>query len=410
MTRRTIPASAPGRTRETRPQADDDSARVSEHSTKFFTRSKEQRMRVGWITSSAVALAAISVVLAACGGDSNGGAASKGSSSHTIGLLLPESKTPRYESQDKPQFEQKVKSLCSDCSIFYANANQDADTQQQQAEAALTRGVDVLVLDPVDTASAASIVAMAKQQNVPVISYDRLVTNADVDYYVSFDNVRVGRLQAQSLVKKLDSEGESNGTIVMVNGAPTDSNAAQFKQGANSVLSKSSLKIGKEYDTPDWSPDEAQTEMQQAITALGNSGFVGAYVANDGMAGGVIAAMKGAGINPSTRPTTGQDADLAGIQRILVGQQYMTVYKAIKTEAQKAAQIAVAVAEGEPVPSGLVNRQVGNGATKVPSVILTPVAVTKANVESTVVKDGFWTAAQICTSKYRAACHAAGIK
>jgi D-xylose transport system substrate-binding protein len=150
--------------------------------------------------------------------------------------------------------------------------------------------------------------------------------------------------------------------------------------------------------------------MQQAITALGNSGFVGAYVANDGMAGGVIAAMKGAGINPSTRPTTGQDADLAGIQRILVGQQYMTVYKAIKTEAQKAAQIAVAVAMGQSVPSGLVNRQVSNGATKVPSVILTPVAVTKANIESTVVKDGFWTPAQICTSKYQAACNAAGIK
>ncbi len=370
-------------------------------------------MRVGWITLSAVALAATSVVLAACGGGSSGNegsGASGASKSASIGLLLPESKTPRYESQDKPQFEQKVKSLCPGFSIFYANANQDADTQQQQAEAALTKGVDVLVLDPVDAASAASIVAMANQQNVPVISYDRLVTNADVAYYVSFDNVRVGELQAQSLVNKLDSMGDSNGTIVMVNGAPTDSNAAQFKRGANSVLSKSSLKIGKEYDTPDWSPDQAQTEMQQAITALGNSGFVGAYVANDGMAGGVIAAMKGAGINPSTRPTTGQDADLAGIQRILVGQQYMTVYKAIKTEAQKAAQIAVAVAMGQSVPSGLVNRQVSNGATKVPSVILTPVAVTKANIESTVVKDGFWTPAQICTSKYQAACNAAGIK
>jgi D-xylose transport system substrate-binding protein len=370
-------------------------------------------MRVSWITLSAVALAAISAVLAACGGGgsaSSGSGASGGSSSASIGLLLPESKTPRYESQDKPQFEQKVKSLCPGCSIFYANANQDADTQQQQAEAALTRGVKVLVLDPVDAASAASIVAMANQQNVPVISYDRLVTKADVAYYVSFDNVRVGKLQAQSLVKKLDSEGDGDGTIVMVNGAPTDSNAAQFKQGANSVLDKSSLKIGKEYDTPDWSPDQAQTEMQQAITALGNSGFVGAYVANDGMAGGVIAAMKGAGIDPSTRPTTGQDADLAGIQRILVGEQYMTVYKAIKTEARKAAQIAVAVATGKAVPSGLVNRQVGNGTKQVPSVILTPVAVTKANVEDTVVKDGFWTPAQICTAKYKAACNAAGIK
>ena len=293
-------------------------------------------MRVGrWITLSAVALVATSIVLAACGGDDDGGG---GGGGKTIGLLLPESKTPRYESQDKPHFEQKVKALCPDCSIFYANANQDADMQQQQAEAALTKGVDVLVLDPVDTSSAASIVAQANQQDVPVVSYDRLVSDASVDYFVSFDNLRVGRLQAQSLVKKLDSEGEGNGTIVQVNGAPTDTNAAQFKKGANSVLDKSSLKIGKEYDTPDWSPDQAQTEMEQAITALGSNGFVGAYVANDGMAGGVIAAMKGAGINPSTRPTTGQDADLAGIQRILIGEQYMTVYKAIKQEARQAAR------------------------------------------------------------------------
>jgi len=369
----------------------------------------------GWITLNAVALVAASVALAACGSGGSGGTsgasgASGGSASGTIGLLLPESKTPRYESQDKPQFEAKVKALCPDCSVSYANANQDADTQQQQAEAALTKGVKVLVLDPVDAASAASIVAMANRQNVPVISYDRLVSKADVDYYISFDNVRVGELQAQSLVKRLGSEGEGNGTIVMVNGAPTDSNAAQFKRGANSVLAKSNLKIGKEYDTPDWSPDQAQTEMQQAITALGNSGFVGAYVANDGMAGGVIAAMKGAGIDPSTRPTTGQDADLAGIQRVLAGDQYMTVYKAIKTEAEKAAQLAVAVAKGQAVPSGLINRRVDNGTKQVPSVILTPVAVTKANVESTVVKDGFWTPAQICTPTYKAACNAAGIK
>jgi D-xylose transport system substrate-binding protein len=126
----------------------------------------------------------------------------------------------------------------------------------------------VLVLDPVDAASAASIVAQADPQNVPVVSYDRLVTHAPVDYYISFDNIRVGRLQAQSLVKKLGSEGQGDGTIVQVNGAPTDSNAPQFKQGANSVLEKSGLKIGKEYDTPDWSPDQAQTGMQQAITRL----------------------------------------------------------------------------------------------------------------------------------------------
>jgi D-xylose transport system substrate-binding protein len=362
-------------------------------------------MRVGrWTISSAVAVLGAGLLLAACGGGGGGGGGGD-----SIGLLLPESKTTRYEAQDKPHFEQKVKDLCSDCSIFYANANQDPSTQQDQADAALARGVKVLVLDPVDAASAASIVAKAKQQDVPVISYDRLVTNADIDYYISFDNVRVGKLQAQALVKKLDADGKGNGTIPMINGAPTDNNAKQFKEGANSVLDKSHLKIGKEYDTPDWSPDQAQNEMQQAITALGKSGFAGVYVANDGMAGGVIAAMKGAGINPSTRPTTGQDADLAGIQRILAGEQYMTVYKAIKTEAEDAAQIAVAVARGDKVPSGLINRQTDNGQKKVPSVILTPVAVTKKNVKDTVIKDGFWTTFQICKGSFAEACTRAGI-
>jgi D-xylose transport system substrate-binding protein len=175
------------------------------------------------------------------------------------------------------------------------------------------------------------------------------------------------------------------------------------------VFNSSGLKIGKQYDTPDWSPDKAQTEMQQAITALGNNGFVAAYAANDGTAGGVIAAMKAAGIDPASRPTTGQDAELDAIQRILAGQQFMTVYKAVKPEAQKTAEIAVAVAQKKPVPGGVINQTVNNGKKNVPSVILTPVAVTKTNVKDTVVKDGYWNAAQICTSAYASACKAAGV-
>jgi D-xylose transport system substrate-binding protein len=365
---------------------------------------------VSRIALSAVAMLALGLGLAACGNGGGGSSGNSAGSGPSIALLLPESKTPRYESQDRPHFEQKVHQLCSNCKILYSNADQDPATQQNQADAALANGAKVLVLDPVDAASAASIVTKANQQNVPVVSYDRLITDANLDYYISFDNVRVGKLQARALVNKLTADGKGTGTIVQINGAPTDNNATLFKQGANSIFKNSGLKIGKEYDTPDWSPDEAQTEMQQAITALGQSGFVGAYVANDGMAGGVIAAMKGAGINPSTRPTTGQDADLDGIQRILVGDQYMTVYKAIKTEAQKAAQIAVPLAQGKKPPSSLFNQQVNNGRKNVPSVILTPVAVTKSNVESTVVKDGFWTPSQICTGSLAAACKSAGIK
>ena len=173
----------------------------------------------------------------------------------SIALLLPESKTARYESQDRPNFERKAKELCPDCEIEYANADQDAAKQQQQAEAAITKGVKVLVLDPVDAASAGAIVNRAKQSDIPVVSYDRLITDADIDYYISFDNEKVGKLQGESLVGKL--EDGAKGSIVMINGAPTDNNAKLFKEGAHSVIDGSPFKVAKEYDTPDWSPDKA---------------------------------------------------------------------------------------------------------------------------------------------------------
>jgi D-xylose transport system substrate-binding protein len=345
-----------------------------------------------------------------CGDNNKSSGGGGGSGGGKIALLLPESKTARYETQDRPLFQAKVKDLCNACDVLYSNADQDASKQQQQAEAALTQGAKVLVLDPVDAASAGAIVKRANQQNVPVISYDRLVADADVDYYISFDNEKVGQLQGSSLVDKLKADGKNSGTVVMLNGAPTDGNAKLFKKGAHSAIDKSGFKVGKEYDTPDWSGDKAQTEMQQAITALGDNGFDGVYAANDGVAGGGIAAMKSAGIDPSTRPTTGQDAELAGIQRILAGEQYMTVYKAVKPEAEQAAQIAVALVRGEKPSADLTNQQVNNGAKDVPSLILNPVRVTKANVKDTVVKDGFWTADQICTAAYKKACQDAGIQ
>src|SRR4051795_3298343 len=357
--------------------------------------------RFRFIAVAAALVGVFALALAACGGDDDsGGSSSSGSSSSSggggggsIALLLPESQTARYESQDRPLFEKKVKQLCSGCDIIYSNADQDATKQQQQAEAALTKGAKVLVLDPVDAGSAGAIVAKAKQMNVPVISYDRLITKSDIDYYISFDNRQVGRLQGKSLIDELDKKGKGSGTIFMINGDPADNNAKLFKQGAHDVIDKSKLKVGKEYDTPGWLSSKAQTEADQAITALGKNGFVGVYGANDDMAGGAIAAMKGAGIKPSTRPSTGQDATLAGIQRILIGEQFMTVYKAIGTEkgeAPKAAELAVPLVKGDKPPSGLVNQQIDNGKKKVPSVILTPVAVTKDNINDTVIKDGFW--------------------
>ena len=327
-----------------------------------------------------------------------------GDATGTIALLLPESKNARYETQDRPLFEAKVAELCAGCEVISSNADQDASKQQSQAEAALTNGADVLVLDPVDGQAAAGIVALAAEKDVPVISYDRLIQNADVALYISFDNEQVGVLQATALVDKLEADGITEGNIVMINGAATDNNASLFKAGAHSVLDDSGFTIANETDTVEWSPDNAQKDMDGAIVKIGKDDIVGVYAANDGTAGGAIAAMKAAGIDPLP-PVTGQDAEVAGLQRILTGDQYMTVYKAIKLEAEAAAEAAVGLLNGtEPTTTGTEN----NGKIDVPSIILTPVAITKETVKD-VIADGYWKASDICTADFADACAAAGI-
>jgi D-xylose transport system substrate-binding protein len=323
-----------------------------------------------------------------------------------IALLLPESKTSRYEAKDRPFFEAKVKMLCPDCQVLASNANQDAAQQQAQAEAALTNGATVLVLDAVDTASAVGVAMKAKAANVPVIAYDRLILGTPaVDYYVSFENEAVGRLQGESLVKALSKKTEPR--IVMINGAASDNNGLLFKKGAHGVID-GKLKILKEYDTPDWSPDKAQDEMTQALTAVQNQ-VDGVYAANDGTAGGAIAAMKAAGVKPLP-PVTGQDAELAAIQRIVLGEQYMSVYKAIKPQAEAAAVIACYLARGQPVPADVTGgKTVNNGKKDVPSVLLVAIAVTRDNVRDTVLADGFWTKEQVCAGTYETACKSIGL-
>jgi len=192
----------------------------------------------------------------------------------------------------------------------------------------------------------------------------------------------------------------------MINGSPTDNNATLFKKGAHSVIDSSGLKIAAEYDTPDWSPDKAQAWMDQQITKLGKTGFVGVYAANDGTVGGAIAAMKQHGIDPKTIVTTGQDAQLDAIQRIITGDQYMTVYKAIKPEADAAAQAAVDLANGKPVANA--SAKVNNGKMDVPSILLTPVAITRDNVK-TIFDDKFLKPSDVCTGAVSALCAAAGV-
>jgi D-xylose transport system substrate-binding protein len=363
--------------------------------------------RSRWRAVSFVAVAAaLALVATGCGSD-NKKSSSSGGGGKTIALLLPENTTARYESSDHPLFVKNVKALCPDCKVLYSNATQDAAKQQQQAEAALAQGANVLVLDPVDGAAAAAIVNQANAKKVPVVSYDRLLLNSKPDYYVEFDSTSVGKLQGQALVDKLKAD-KKTGNIVMINGDPADNNAKLFKAGAHSVIDKSGFKVGKEYDTPGWTPAKAQTEMDQAISALGKNGFVGVYAANDGTGGGAIASMKGAGIDPSTRPTTGQDAELAGIQRVLSGEQYLTIYKPVVPMSKKAAEWAVALAQGK-TPTGS-NTTEDNGKVKVPTFKIDVQAVTADKVKSTVIADKYWKASEICTGKYAAACKKYGIQ
>ena len=332
--------------------------------------------------------------LAACGSNDGGGGDS-GGDGKTIALLLPETKTTRYEAFDKPLFEKKVKELCSDCSVNYLNADQDASKQQQQAQSALTDGAAVLVLDPVDGKAAAGVVKSAQSSDVPVVAYDRFVEGAD--YYLSFDNETVGKMQAEALVEATGDKGE----ILMLNGAPTDPNAAQFKKGAHSVLDGSNLKIAAEYDNPDWSPDNAQKFTSSQLNNLDVADVAGVYAANDGQAGGVIAALRSAGAK-KIPPVTGQDAELAAIQRIVAGEQHMTIYKPIKIEADTAAETAVKIVNGEDVTDT-------TDFQGVKSFIFDPVVVTKDNVKDTVVKDGFYKVEDICTADYEDACADAGL-
>lgn len=361
--------------------------------------------RLSRVVAVAATALSVALVLSGCTNGATGGAPADPATAK-IGLLLPDSVTARYDAADRPYFEAKVAELCPGCRVLYANADGEAAKQQQQAESMLTQGVSVLVLDPYDGTAAASIVALAKTRGVPVISYDRLIASADIAYYISFDNELVGRLQAQSLVARLTELGitPDDGGILMVNGSPTDNNASQFKQGAHAVIDASGFEVLAEFDTPGWDPTKAQDWVAGQITRFG-SRIVGVYAANDPTAGGAIASLKAAGVHPLP-PVTGQDAELAGLQRIIAGYQYMTVYKALKPEAERAASLAVELANGRR-PGGEVEVEVDG--TPIPSFLLEPRAVTLAEIGSVVIADGFFTISQLCTADYAVACAEAGL-
>jgi len=313
-----------------------------------------------------------------------------------IAFLMPCSTcADRFEAQDKPLFIEAIKELDPTATVIANNAQGSGDAQVAQAEAALTNGADVIVVSPFTEAAGAAIVAKAKADNVPVLSYDGLLTAAPIEFFVSFQNDRVGELQAQYMVDNL----AKGSTLIMVNGSQDAASGRQFKAGSHKVIdpvvAAGDLKIGFETDVTAWTPATAQADTEQALTMLDDD-VQGILVANDGMAGGVIAALTSRNLNGKVM-VTGQDATDAGLQRILAGDQSMTVYKALKAEAATSARIALLLAAGKfDEVKAAANASVDNGAGQVPSILLDPVAVDINNIKQTVLADGFTTTDRIC--------------
>jgi D-xylose transport system substrate-binding protein len=355
---------------------------------------------------STLAAATLAVGLTACAdvGQSGGSAGASGAApaaaqNAKIAFLMPDLASTRYELSDRPKFEAKIKSLCAGCEVVYANANSDAAQQQQQANSALAQGVKAIVLDPVDSTGAASIVQAAKAQGVPVIAYDRPIPSTPADFYVSFDNEGIGRSIAQSLVDKLKADGAQGG-ILEVNGSPTDAAAGLIKKGIHSAVDPSGIKLLAEYDTPKWEPAKAQDWVSGQITQFGPQ-IAGVVAANDGTGGGAIAAFKAAGVNP-VPPVTGNDSELAAAQRIVNGDQYNTISKPIKIVAEAAAEVAYGFVSGQR-PTGQIT------LFNTPTQLFTPTVVTAENLKQVLVDSGELKASDICTAEYATACSKAGL-
>ncbi|MBK3628061.1 sugar ABC transporter substrate-binding protein [Streptomyces asoensis] len=354
-------------------------------------------------TVAAVTAVCTAVLLAACGADTGDEPRTQGRPS--IGLLLPDATTARWETQDRPLLEKRIGELCADCVVDHANAKGDVALQQEQMNSMITKGVDAIVLVPVDARSLGPSVTKAREAGIPVISYDRLA-EGPISGYVSFDGVEVGRLQGRALLRAMGDK-VPGAEIVMMNGDPSDPNTKSFEEGARSVLG-SKVKIGKAYDTLQWRTEAAHMNMAGAIAALGVDSIDGVYAANDGLAAGSISALKANKVDPLP-PVTGQDAELSALRRIVGGEQYMTVFKPFAPEADAGAAMAVAAARGQSLDRLATAEVPTHDGKAVSAVLLTPVSVTADNMRDTVVKSGLHTVRQICTPELRAACVRAGL-
>ncbi|MYX05516.1 substrate-binding domain-containing protein [Streptomyces sp. SID8375] len=329
--------------------------------------------------TGAVALS-LAAPLAACGSEQKDAGAGKDS----IGLLLPESKAARYEKFDRRIISSRIASLCLECKVEYHNAEQQVDAQRRQFDALVKKGVKVIILDPVDAAASKGWVDSAAKKGVKVVAYDRLA-EGDVAAYVSYDNEKIGRLQAQGILAALGSQAAAS-DVVMMNGSPTDPNAPAYKKGAHEVLDGKVRKIVYEKDIPNWSAATAKKEMTDVINAQGAEGFDAVYSANDGMAGGIAAALKSAGIKDV--PVGGQDAELPALQRLVAGTQYFTIYKEVRPEAETAAEIAFRLLRGKSIKSLTTTTADSKSKSGIPAELFKAQIVTKKNMKNTVVRDG----------------------
>ena len=354
------------------------------------------------------AVAALTLILAACGGgdDEGGGTAGGGGKTPKVGVILPDTKSSaRWETADKKFLEEAFKAAGVQYDI--QNAQGDKTQFQTIADQMITGGANVLMIVNLDSGTGKAVLDKAKTQGVATIDYDRLTLNGGAQYYVSFDNVAVGTLQGEGLAKCLEAKGKSSANIAYLNGSPTDNNATLFKQGYDGVLSKlTQYKKVADQSVPDWDNQQAGTIFEQMYTKADGK-IDGVLAANDGLANATIAILKKNNANGEV-PVTGQDATLQGLQHVLNGDQCMTVYKAVKQEADAAAKLAIGLAKGEQQTAPDTIKDPESGAD-VPSVLLQPKAITFDNVND-VVADGYIAKDELCAGAFAAKCTESGVQ
>ena len=370
-----------------------------------------------------VALAAFGLLatagLTACtddNGDSSGGGSSdqagngNGGGEGKVGVILPDTKTSQRWDTDDPKFL-KAAFDAAGVPVDIQNAEGDKGRFQSIADGMIASGVKVLMIVNLDSPSGKAVLDKARAAKIKTIDYDRLTLNGGADYYVSFDNVEVGRLQGNGLVECLTQKGYENPTVAELNGSPTDNNATDFKNGYDEVLQlkydQATYTKGPDQSVPDWVNEEGGVIFDEMLKQRPD--IKGVLAANDGLAGAVINVLKKNKLNGKV-PVTGQDATVQGLQNILTGDQCMTVYKSIKQEAQVAADLAITLFKGEqPDPGKLGQQKDAESGAYIPSVLLKPIAIDKDNVGDP-IKDGFVAYGQVCKGGIAKLCDEAGIE